>query len=143
MGSLSFLQGNLPNPGIKPRSPALQADSLPVEPPWKHKNTGVSSLSLLQQIFPTQGLNPGLLHYRWILYQLSYQGSPILHTYRPFPFIIYICVCVCQYILHTHTFYMYITQTYLESLHTYTHVFHVHIDPFVHYIHTYMSSTYM
>ena len=27
-------------------------------------------------IFPTQGSNPGLLHYRWILYQLSHQGSP-------------------------------------------------------------------
>ena len=34
------------------------------------------SLSLLQQIFPTQELNRGLLHYRWILYPLSYQGSP-------------------------------------------------------------------
>ena len=33
----------------------------------KH-NTGVGSLSLLQQIFPTQGLNPGLLHSRWTLY---------------------------------------------------------------------------
>ena len=32
MGSLSLLQGNLPNPGIKPKSPALQADSLPAEP---------------------------------------------------------------------------------------------------------------
>ena len=31
---------------------------------------------LLQEIFPTQGLNPGLPHCRWILYQLSYQGSP-------------------------------------------------------------------
>ena len=40
------------------------------------KNTGVDSLSLLQGIFPTQGLNPGLLHCRRILYQLSYQGSP-------------------------------------------------------------------
>ena len=39
------------------------------------QNTGVGSLSLLQGIFPTQGSNPGLLHYRWILYQLSYQGS--------------------------------------------------------------------
>ena len=29
--------------------------------------------SLLQGIFPTQGSNPGLLHCRWILYQLSYQ----------------------------------------------------------------------
>ena len=39
------------------------------------KNTGVGSLSLLQWIFPTQGSNWGLLHCRWILYQLSYQGS--------------------------------------------------------------------
>ena len=40
------------------------------------QNTGVSSLSLLQGIFPTQGLNPGLPHFRRILYQLSYKGSP-------------------------------------------------------------------
>ena len=40
------------------------------------KNTGVGSLPLLQGIFPTQGLNPGLPHDRWILYQLSHKGSP-------------------------------------------------------------------
>ena len=34
------------------------------------------SHSLLQRIFPTQGSNPGLLHCRWILYQLSHRGSP-------------------------------------------------------------------
>ena len=67
---------DLPNPGTEPRSPALQADSLPAEPQGKPKNTGVGSLSLLQRIFPPQELNPGLLHCRWILYQLSYQGSP-------------------------------------------------------------------
>ena len=39
------------------------------------QDTGVRSLSLLQGIFPTQGSNPGLLHCRWILYQLSHQGS--------------------------------------------------------------------
>ena len=33
--------GDLPDPGIKPRSPALQADSLPAEPQGKPKNTGV------------------------------------------------------------------------------------------------------
>ena len=46
--------------------------------PWSSpgQNTGVGCCSLLQGIFPTQGLNPGLLHCRWILYQLSYQGSP-------------------------------------------------------------------
>ena len=52
------------------------ADSLPAEPPGKSKNTGVGSLSLLQRIFPTQESNWGLLHCRWTLYQLSYQGSP-------------------------------------------------------------------
>ena len=75
VGSLSLLQGDLPNSGIKPRSLVLQADSLPAEPPGKPKNTGVGSLSLLQWIFATQESNSGLLHCRWILYQLSYQGS--------------------------------------------------------------------
>ena len=40
------------------------------------RNPGVSSLSLLQGIFPTQGWNPGLPHCRRILYQLSHKGSP-------------------------------------------------------------------
>ena len=35
MGSLSLLQGNLPNPGIEPMSPSMQADSLPAELPGK------------------------------------------------------------------------------------------------------------
>ena len=41
------------------------------------KNTGMGSHSLLQVIFLTQGWNPGLLLYRWILYHLSHQGSPM------------------------------------------------------------------
>ena len=69
--------GDLLNPGIEPRSPALQADSLPAEPQGKPKNTGVGRLSLLQGIFPTQEPNQGLLPCRWILYQLSYQGRLI------------------------------------------------------------------
>ena len=40
------------------------------------QNTGVGRLSLLQGIFLTQGWKPGLPHCRWILCQLSYQGSP-------------------------------------------------------------------
>ena len=67
--------GDLPNPGIKPRSSALWVDSLPCEPPGKPKTTGVGSLFLLQGIFPTQDSNWGLLHCRWILYQLSYHGN--------------------------------------------------------------------
>ena len=45
--------------------------------PWNSpgQNTEVGSLSLLRGIFPTQGSNPGLLHCRRILYQLSHQGS--------------------------------------------------------------------
>ena len=64
--------GDLPNPGIEPRSPTLQAGSLPAEPLGKPKNTGVGTLSLLQGIFLTQGLNWGLLHGKRILHQLSY-----------------------------------------------------------------------
>ena len=72
-------------PGIEPRYPTLQADSLPAEPQEKPKNTGVGSLSLLQWIFLTQESNWGLLHCRWILYQLSHEGSPksliLCHSY--------------------------------------------------------------
>ena len=64
--------GDLPNPGIKPRSPALQSDSLLSKPPGKLKNTRVGSLSLLQGIFPTQEPNRYVLHCRQILYQLKY-----------------------------------------------------------------------
>ena len=53
-GQPFLFPGDLPNPGFEPRSPALQADSLPAEPQRKPKNTGVGSLSLLQWIFLTQ-----------------------------------------------------------------------------------------
>ena len=64
--------GDFPNPGVEPRSPAMQADSLPAEPQDNPKNTGVGNLFLLLGIFLTQESNQGLLHYRKILYQLSY-----------------------------------------------------------------------
>ena len=76
--------GDLPNPGIESRSSTLQAGSLlPSEPPGKHMNTGVVSLSLLQGNFPTQESNRALPHCRQILCQLSYQESPA--TSLPFP----------------------------------------------------------
>ena len=40
------------------------------------KTTGMDFHALLHGIFPIQGLNPGFLHYRWILDHLSHQGSP-------------------------------------------------------------------
>ena len=74
--AFSFSRGDLYNPGIEPRSPTSQVDSLPAEPQGKPENTGVGSLPLLQGIFPTHESNQGLLHCRQILHQLSYQGSP-------------------------------------------------------------------
>ena len=50
------------------------------------QNTRVGSLSLLQGIFPTQGLNPGLSCCRQILYQLSHQGSPGVLQWVAYPF---------------------------------------------------------
>ena len=56
--------------------------------PWNSpgQNTGVGSLSLLQGIFPTLGLNPGLPHCEWILYQLSHKGSSRILEWVAYPF---------------------------------------------------------
>ena len=56
--------------------------------PWNSpgQNTGVGSLSLLQGIFPTQGLNPGLPYCGWIFYQLSHKGSPRILEWVAYPF---------------------------------------------------------
>ena len=81
-------------------SPSVMSDSLwphglqPVRLlcPWNSscQNTGgysgVGSCSILQGIFLTQGLNPGLLHCRWILYQLSQQGSSRTLEWETYPF---------------------------------------------------------
>ena len=54
--------------------------------PWTSpgQNTGVASLSILQRIFPTQGSNPRLPQCMQILYQLSYEGSPLLAAHGPY-----------------------------------------------------------
>ena len=56
--------------------------------PWNSlsQNTGMGSLSLLQEIFPTQGSNPGLLHCRQILYQLSHKRRPRILAWVAYPF---------------------------------------------------------
>ena len=56
--------------------------------PWNSlgQNTGVGSLSLLQGIFPTQGLNPGLPRCRQILYQLSHKRSARILEWVAYPF---------------------------------------------------------
>ena len=62
--------------------------------PWGHKESVTTerldwtelSLSLLQEIFSTQGSNPGLLHCRCILYQLNHKGSPRILERLAYPF---------------------------------------------------------
>ena len=80
--SFSFFR-NLPNSGIEPKSPTLQVASLPAQPQGKPKNTGIGNLFLSPADHPDPGIEPGqgLLHCRWILYQLSYQGSPVMVKY--------------------------------------------------------------
>ena len=68
-----------------------ESNSVASDPLWPHclyspwnspsQNTGMSSLSLLQGIFPIQGSNPGFPHCRWILYQLSHKGSPKIQVW--------------------------------------------------------------
>ena len=56
--------------------------------PWNSpgQNTGVVSRFLPQGNVPTQGLNPGLLHCRQILYQLSHMGSARILEWVAYPF---------------------------------------------------------
>ena len=79
--------------------------------PWTSpgQNTGAGSFSLLQGIFPTQGLNPGFPHCRWILYQLSHKESIIMSSHKgshytvtgdkshPPPPLSFLCFFVCLF----------------------------------------------
>ena len=74
------LRPNLCNPmDYSPPGSSVHGDS-------SGKNSGVGCYALLQGIFPTQGLNPGFLHCRWILYGLSHQGSPRILEWLAYPF---------------------------------------------------------
>ena len=93
---------------IRSESESCSVMSVSLQPhglysPWNSPgwNTGVGSLSLLQGIFPNQGSNPGLLHCRRILYQLSQREAHVyiyIHTH-----------------IHTHT--------------NHTHKRHIHTHP--------------
>ena len=76
---------------IKSESYSVMWDSLRphgLYSPWNYpgQNTGVGSCSVLQESFPTQRSNPGLPHCRWILYQLSHDGSPRILEWVAYPF---------------------------------------------------------
>ena len=77
--------------GAESESRSVLSDSLQppgLYSPWNSpgQNTGVGTLSLLQGIFPTQGLSPGLPHYKRVLYQLSHKGSPRILQWVVCPF---------------------------------------------------------
>ena len=63
-----------PWPSLESESRSLVSNSLQSHGLYTGHNTGVGNLSLLQGIFPTQGLNPGLTHCRRILHQLSHHS---------------------------------------------------------------------
>ena len=71
--------------------------------PWNSpgKNTGVGSPSLPQGTFPIQGMNPGLLHCRQILYHLSHQEAPIAHRSPSYIYKYTIIQSFCKYVYHT------------------------------------------
>ena len=80
--AFSFFQGSS-QPRDRTQVSCIAGRFLPAEPQGKPKNTKVGSLSLLQRIFWSQDSNQGLLHCRQILYQLSYQGSPLCFSTVP------------------------------------------------------------
>ena len=70
------------------------------------KNAGVGCHSLLQGIFQTQGLKLGLLHYRYILYHLSHQGSPMTPLWHSIPSICFVYI--------SHNIYHHLTLTFMH-----------------------------
>ena len=79
-GSVNFLPASTASPETSTQNSevkvAQSCATLCKPMDYPGQNTGVSSLSFLQGIFPNQGSNPGLPHCRQILYQLSHKGSP-------------------------------------------------------------------
>ena len=76
-------QTSLLAPESESESQSVVSDSLPPHGLYSPRNspdqnTEGGSLSLFQEIFPTQGSNLGLLHFRQILYQLSHKGREAL-----------------------------------------------------------------
>ena len=85
------LAKTVPHTFIESESGSVVSDSLwpqGLYSPWNSlgQNTGVGSLSLLQQIFLTQKSDSGLPLCRWITYQLSHKGSPRILEWAAYPF---------------------------------------------------------
>ena len=123
--------------------------------PWNSpgQNTGVGSLSLLQEIFLTQELNPGLPHCRRILYQLGHQGSARILEWVTHPFSSrssrprnrtrVSCCCVNQDEVHLHFFVCFFFGVFLRIIHLFRkscHWWQCYSWYFVHQYHTFLST---
>ena len=83
VGSLSFLQGNLPSPGIEPRSPTLQADSLPAEPQGKPFFTSNLVYFALPLLFLIKLMKRLCIHYQ----SLQKSSFAFIYTFYSFSFL--------------------------------------------------------
>ena len=77
---------DLPNPGIKHRSPTLQADSLRAEPPGKLKNTGVGAYIFFRRSSQPRNWTGVSCIAGGFFYQLSHKGSPQILEWVSYPF---------------------------------------------------------
>ena len=80
---LCLVAQSCPTPCI-PMDCSPQGSSVHGDSPGK--NSGMGCNALLQGIFSTQGLNPVLLHCRWIFYWLCHQGNPRIMEWVAYPF---------------------------------------------------------
>jgi len=71
--------GDLPSPVIKPRSPALQVDSLLSEPQGESMNTGMGSLSFLQGNLSNPEIEPGSPALQAVSLTAELSGKPLVH----------------------------------------------------------------
>ena len=77
----AVLSCSIVSDSLRPHEPYPPGSSVDGDSPGK--NTGVGCHALLQEIFPTQGLN---LHYKRILYHLSHRGNPRILEWVAYPF---------------------------------------------------------
>ena len=81
----SVLAWRIPGTGEPGRLPSVGSHR--VRHDWSNlAAAAAAAFTFSRGVIPTQGSNPGLLHCRWILYQLSHKGSPRILEWVAYPF---------------------------------------------------------
>ena len=86
MAVFSWAIGRIKPPSVTPLYTNLNLNKQKRYSLTNSWNSPGQNTGLLQGIFPTQGSNPCLPHFRWILYQLSQKGSPTILEWVAYPF---------------------------------------------------------